>query len=104
MLDKTYKILVVVLLASILGVQVFGMINKPSPSAKCRTAIAEAKDLSELHARQLKDSLTSYDEQVYTQAKNINQQILLANEHTFLNITTDGMVQNAMLKIQIYCR
>jgi hypothetical protein len=104
MFEKISRVIIILLLAGILGVQVFTVINKPQPSKDCLAAIDEAAMMIDTMKGEAGDTLTQYQTAAYDTAKNINQQIFMANEYSLINITLMTEYTESLLKVQTACR
>jgi len=107
MSDKLFRILAVLLLAGILGLQAYTVFKPapvvPGPDKNCEDALRLADVALAKHQAFLGNILDQYEADVYDRASNINQQLLLSNEDTFLLLLDAATVRAAMDKITLYC-
>jgi hypothetical protein len=101
--DKTYRILVVALLALLVVTQLVG-ISGFVRSPACSKSIAAASEVSTTAATALSSMSGSYATDAYTKAANVNQQIFTANEYQWLTEILIAKQSQAILGIAIACK
>lgn len=104
MSDKLYRILVIVLLAGILGVQIFAAVSPPRPTEECLIALDDAASAATTARGMIDAADELYQSEVYERAENINQQLFLSNEQIFFLLTHLGDLEHASLRVQVTCR
>lgn len=105
MLEKLYRISVIVVLLLILAVQVYAQF-KPQPkiSEACNTALDEARAVSDDTGTFLATDLILYRKSAYTTADNIYQQTFTAAEYQYIATYRLNQLQQAQLNIILKCR
>jgi len=102
--DKSFRITVVVLLVLMLGMQAFAIFApEPGPSQDCLTALKDARSVSATVTTATSAALENYKTDVYDRADNINQQILLSNENSFLLQHAALQIQQSLVKVSLAC-
>lgn len=103
MFEKIYRVLVIILLSGVMGMQALSQLNA-LPSADCRAALDEAAKIVNFAESQFNGDLDDYKKAAYDKAENINQQIFISNEYTFLSQHVTGMIEQSLLRVQVACR
>lgn len=102
--DNIYRIVVFVLLAAILGVQVYNLLPAPPPSEECVAALEDAAEVVRTSETFLLGAPGDYDTAVFDRADNINQQIFMASDQTFALLYVEAVIEHAALEVEIECR
>lgn len=104
MSDKIYRILVVILLVCVVGLQAYNIFKPPpTPTEDCVNAVKDAKTELDTSSILLRTIVDSYQSDVYERADNVNQQILLSNENVFVILNETLRLQNALAAVQVLC-
>lgn len=103
--EKTYRLLIILLLAGLVVINGIAAFSPAKPvQPECQQALDEALALTQKTSSQLSTMSSAYEDAVYDRAENINQQTFLALETQFSLSQLALRYSSAMLDIEAKCR
>jgi len=111
MMEKVYRILVIVLLAMLVASQAYTIysnyleINTPIYSLECLDTLEEAELVVSGLETVINETLTMYENDVYDnpQVESLYHQTFMANQYQLAMLQTIALQQETLLKIIIAC-
>ena len=102
MAEKAYRIAVLVLLAGLLGVQLWQMRTKP-PNEACDRALESAAGALRTTSQTISDVASTYEEAVYRNAEDMEERMFRVAEYQFWTQQAIGQQNSAILAILAAC-